>query len=92
MRQCNTSIAELSREAGVSLDIIKKLRTRAGSSTNVETATKIAAYYGKNMQQFLQLEDTFGNESALVELFGLLTPEERVILVRQVRGMIAGRH
>lgn len=91
MERHGTRPADLSRQAGVSLDIIKKLRGRENSSTNAETAGKIAAYYGKNLQQFLRLEDPQGDENTFIALVQLLTPDERAILERQVRGMIAGR-
>jgi hypothetical protein len=87
----HTRPAVLARSAGVSLDIIKKLRTREHSSTNAEVASKIAAYYGKTLEQFIRCEDTATDEASFIALLGLLSADERAILLRQVRGMIAGR-
>jgi hypothetical protein len=73
------------------MGIIKKLRTRPGSTTNAEAGAKIAAYYGKTLDQFLRCEDAASEEDSFIALVGLLSDSEREILLRQVRGMIAGR-
>ena len=47
------SIADISRATGVSSDIVKKLRSREGSTTNVEDAAKLAAYFGQSVEDFM---------------------------------------
>ena len=85
-----TSISDLVSETGVSRDVINKLRARPESSTTVENAMLIAAYYGKTVNQFISLEETDADDAAR-SLVELLTPEERRLLEAQMRGLIAAR-
>lgn len=87
MNRDGTTIADLARGARVSIDVIKKVRSRHGASTNAEAAAKIAAYYGKSVSDFLQCKEVT-DEGAFEALVQLLTPEERKMLVAQMRGMI----
>ncbi len=91
MEKFGPTIAELSRGSGVSVDAIKKLRQRPTGGTGSTIASKIAAYYGKSLEQFMQCQDAAQSEDTLLALIRLLTEDERVILLRQVRGMIAFR-
>lgn len=90
MQDQKTTMTELSKGSGVSIDIIKKLRSREGSSTNVEAATLIAAFYGKTLAEF-----TLGVEPSeigqLETMLELLTPDERRVILAQIRGMVRGR-
>jgi len=85
-----TSITDLVSATGVSRDVINKLRARPESSTTVENAMLIAAYYGKTVNQFISLEQTDSDDAAR-SLIELLTPEERRLLEAQMRGLIAAR-
>lgn len=85
-----TSISDLVSATGVSRDVINKLRARPESSTTVENAMLIAAYYGKTVNQFISLETTNSDDAAKT-LIGLLTPEERRLLEAQMRGLLAAR-
>lgn len=90
MEKEGTSITELVSATGVSRDVINKLRARPNSSTTVENAMLIAAYYGKTVNQFISLEETDANDAA-ASLVSLLTPEERRLLEAQMRGLLAAR-
>lgn len=90
MTKEETSITDLVEATGVSRDVINKLRARPNSSTTVENAMLIAAYYGKTVNQFISLEETDPDDAA-ASLVSLLTPEERRLLEAQMRGLIAAR-
>jgi hypothetical protein len=92
MKTHRTKIADLAKGAGVSEGVIKQIRHRPGGGTGAVNGAKIAAYYGKTLDQFMRGEAQSPNdEDAFVAMVSLLTDDEREILVRQVRGMIAGR-
>ena len=85
-----TAIADLARGSGVSVDIINKLKAREGSSTTAENARAIAAYYGQTLDQFMKCEAE-SEESAFIALVGMLSHEERRILLAQMRGILSAR-
>lgn len=82
-----TTLAELVEGAGVSRDILNKLKARPESSTNVETAVRIAAFYGKTVEQFMRREPS-SREREFLRLFDRLTQQERQLLVAQMRGLL----
>lgn len=88
MEKHETPIADLVRATGVSRDVINKLIARPQSSTVVENAILIAAFYGKSLNAFIAREEP-SNEGRLAALFSLLEPEERRLLEAQMRGLIA---
>lgn len=79
--------SQLARGAGVSSDVIKKLRTRPGSSTSAETATRIARYFGKDMADFIALREDGANDD-LHKLIDLLSDQDRQFLLRQIQGLL----
>lgn len=90
MQRAGIGPAKLAQETGVSLDVIKKLRTHAIETTAVENAILIAAYFGLSLEAFMRAgEDQRGQ--ALSELAALLTPEEARLLEAQLRGLLASR-
>lgn len=89
MEKSNTTIAELAKATGVSEDTLKKIRSRHNASTKAENASKIAAFFGKDVSAFLQCRDV--DDAELGALLDLLTEEERRFLLAQVRGLLAGR-
>ncbi len=91
MEQHGTRIAELAKGAGVSVDTVKKIRTRVGASTSAENAAKIAAFYEKSVLQFIHCEDR-AEHDAFIALLDLLTPAERQFVMAQLRGIIADRN
>ena len=82
---------ELSDRSGVSLDVIKKLRTRAGASTTAENAMLIAAYFGKSVNDFMEMRQA-SEASRLQAMIDLLTPEEQRLLSAQMEGILASRN
>jgi len=83
-----TSLAALARETGVSLDVLKKLKSRATGSTTAENALLIAALYGKTVNQFVAGIEVSADQR-LENLLSLLTPSERQLLEAQMLGLIA---
>jgi transcriptional regulator with XRE-family HTH domain len=90
MQQERVTIAELAKAAGVSADLIKKARTRPNGSMNAEAAARIAAYFGKSVDQFIRREDV-DQADELRRLLRLLSEDEKRFLLAQIRGLAAGR-
>lgn len=90
MEQYGTTIAELSRGAGVSEDVIKKLRTGHSQSTDVEKAMAIAGFYGKTIERFILREES-GEDDGMGALAAMLTERERTILLSQIRAFLETR-
>jgi hypothetical protein len=90
MQHHRVTSAQLSAGTDLSVDMIKKLRTRPEGTTSAEAANRIAGFFGKDLSQFLALEEV-GAEDEFKNLFPLLTPEEKTILTAQIRGLVAGR-
>lgn len=86
----STPLTALSRATGVSLDVLKKLKTRGAGSTTVENGLLIAAYYGETVNQFVAM-DQVTDRQKLNNLFELMTPSERQLLEAQMLGLIAAR-
>lgn len=85
-----TTIADLVTRTGVSRDVINKLKKREASTTTVENAMLIAAFYGKTVNQFILKQDVSPSERAQ-NLFAMLQPEETQLLEAQMRGLLAER-
>lgn len=90
MDKFGTTVAELAHGAGVSEDAIKKIRTRPGGGTRAQTGAKIAAFYGKTLEQFMACAEA-GEEETLLATLRLLDPTERRLILLQAKGIIAGR-
>lgn len=87
MDRYKTTTGDLVDSTGVSADVIKKLRAREASSTTVENAVLIAAFYGKSVNQFISLAEVT-QEDRLRTLFELLTPAEKQLLSAQIEGVL----
>ncbi len=90
MEQHKTKIADLVARTGVSRDVINKLRSRDGSSTTVENAMLIAAFYGKTVNDFVLCRSS-DSDRTLLNLLAMLTPEERRLMEAQLRGVVGSR-
>ncbi|WP_422074142.1 hypothetical protein [Tranquillimonas rosea] len=88
MRKHDTTIAELVSATGVSRNVVNKLKSRPGSSTDVENGMLIAAFYGKTLNEFIQCSDATST-SRLAALFSLLEPEEQRLVEAQIRGLLS---
>ena len=58
MERTGLKIADLSREAGVSVDILKDLVGREKGSTSAENAIAIAKVFGLEVESFMQADDS----------------------------------
>ena len=58
MERTGLKIADLSREAGVSVDILKDLVGRETGSTSAENAIAIAKVFGLEVESFMQADDS----------------------------------
>ena len=58
MERTGLKIADLSREAGVSVDILKDLVGREKGSTRAENAIAIAKVFGLEVESFMQADDS----------------------------------
>jgi transcriptional regulator with XRE-family HTH domain len=90
MDKHGTTVPQLADGAGVSRDVVLKLRSRKTVNTTAVNAARIAAFYGKDVTAFLRCEDSAGEQS-LEALLDLLTEEERRGLTAQVRGILSNR-
>lgn len=90
MEREGTKIVDLVNATGISRDVINKLLAREGSSTVVENAILVSAYYGKTLDQFLRMEDPDASRP-LAALTALLLPDEAQLLEAQIRGILARR-
>jgi len=85
-----TNVTHLAAATGVSRDAINKLRAREGSTTNVENAMLIAAYYGKTVNQFVSMKPA-SEASVISALVELMRPEEQQRLAGKIREILAER-
>lgn len=90
MTQQNTTIAALAKGSGVSADVIKKVRSRDNASAKAEDAWRIAAYFGKSLDQFIRL-DAPADDQEFRSLLALMTPQEKKLLEAQMRAMLQVR-
>ncbi|MSU92328.1 hypothetical protein GE300_22630 [Rhodobacteraceae bacterium 2CG4] len=47
-------LPDIHRKAGVSLDLLKKLKARDGARPNVDDAVRIANYFEKTLSEFIE--------------------------------------
>ena len=85
-----TTITDLVAGTGVSRDVVNKLRAREGSTTTVENALMIAAFYGKTVNQFVNREPA-PQEDIIQALIGLLSDAETRELATQIRSILSDR-
>ena len=90
MTQHQTTIAALAKGSGVSADVIKKVRSREGASAKAEDTWRIAAYFGKELPQFIRCE-AVPDDQEFHSLLGLLNPQEKKLLGAQMRAMLQVR-
>lgn len=86
-----TSVTDLARRTGVSHDAINNMIRREQSSTSIERAMAIAAYYGESVEQFLACAVPNSSFDSVVRLLSLLTPSELRMIEAQLRGLMRAR-
>lgn len=90
MQRHDTKISDLVRVTGISRDVINKLLSRENSTTAVENALLISAFYGKTVETFIAKSDLSASErmDALAEL---LSPDELRLIEAQIQGILQSR-
>lgn len=90
MQRHETRVVDLMRGSGVSRGIINKLIREENGTTGVENAMKLAAFYGKGVEEFVRMQD-IPVDHPLMALAALLSPDEERLVEAQVRGILAAR-
>ena len=85
-----TSVASVARGAGVSKDMLHKLKQGRTMAINVDDAIKIAAYFGQTVNEFVggtreEIEDT------LLRQIAQLSQAERKLLAASLRALLDAR-
>ena len=91
MDQHGPGVSELAQKTEVSRDIINQLRARRNRSTDPKNATRLAAFYGKTYQQFMELAEVPVKERLLRRMVTLLSDTESDDLADQIEEMLAAR-
>lgn len=86
----DTAIVDLVKATGVTRDVVNKLKGRSEASTSVENAILIASFYGKTVNQFIQLQEVSAADR-FHNLLELLPPEDQQTLEAQIHGLLAVR-
>ena len=86
----NYSTAQIARETGVPKTTLDALLQRKTIAPNVHDAVKIAAYFGKSVEEF-ESGETSKQDGRLRALVSRLSDEERIFLEAQLETLIARR-
>lgn len=84
------SVAEVARGAGVSKDQLHKVLQRDNATTNVDDARRVAVYFGRTLDQFLEDKEYTDLDDTVADLMKL-TPQERRFLRNSAKGQLAER-
>ncbi|WP_353345504.1 hypothetical protein [Litorivita sp. NS0012-18] len=90
MNKHDSSVSKIVRATGISRDVLNKLLARENSSTAVENALRISAYFGKTLEQFMSCDEG-GSVGSLSSLVDLLRPDEARLLTAQIQGILRQR-
>lgn len=90
MERDGTKISDLVKVTGISRDVINKLLSREKSTTSVENALLIAAYYEADMKTFIARGEVSAQER-LNAMLDLLQPAERQLIEAQIQGILQSR-
>lgn len=85
------SVAQVSRDTGVSTEQLYKLCQRETASTNVDDAVKLAHYFGKSLDEFLE-DRTAYDRQEIVALYNQLTEQQREFLLDSTKGILSRKH
>lgn len=90
LAETGMSVAEVSRQSGVSKDQLNKLKQRENAKTNVDDARRVAEVFGKTLDGFI--EDGISSEDTeLASLLLRLEPGERQFLLNAAKAQLAAR-
>jgi len=84
-------VSQVAAATGVSDQQLHKLKQRRAGTTNVEDAVKIARFFGKTLEEFLDEPENV-QVSDVLALLNRLSEDEKAILVAQIEGLVASRH
>lgn len=84
------SVAEISRQTGVPKSLIDKLRQERAQAPNVYDALRLAAFFGKTVEEVAGSRVDIGTDEML-GLLGRLKPDERELVRAQLEGLFARR-
>lgn len=81
------SIRKVAMGAGVSYDQLRMVLKRDTATTNVEDGVKVAAYFGMELSQFLEIPEE-QRPAEIVEVYNQLPEHMRQKIVAYGRGML----
>lgn len=81
------SLRKVAIGAGVSYEMLKKLKQTDGYRTNIEDAIKIAAFFGKTIDDFISRPE-LQSDLELIDILSRLRPEDRRFLLNAARAQI----
>ncbi|KAJ03312.1 helix-turn-helix domain-containing protein [Sulfitobacter mediterraneus] len=84
------SLKAVAEAANVSYEQLKKLKQGKTQNTNVEDARRIAAYFGKTLEAFIDSPE-LKEDIELADLLSQLEPSERQFLLNAAKAQIAAR-
>lgn len=92
VRVYGVSLAEVARQTGVSKYLLNALHQRKTQAPNVHDAIRIAAFFGKTVEEFMRPESgEKQGENRLRALAARLTEEERAVLEAQIEVLLRRR-
>lgn len=83
-------VSDISRASKVPQDQIYKLVNKKNLSTNVESAIKIASYFGQTLEEFMGSVHS-GEEQEILRLANQLTAEDLQQMVGFGKGLLAAQ-
>lgn len=84
IRAYDVSIAEVARGSGVSKYLLNALHQRKTTVPNVSDAIKIARYFGKTIEEFLDQPSDPSDRERIMAKMARLSPAEREVLEAQI--------
>jgi transcriptional regulator with XRE-family HTH domain len=80
----DVSIAEVARGSGVSKYLLNALHQRKTTVPNVSDAIKVARFFGKTVEEFLDQPGRATDAERIMAKMARLSPEEREVLEAQI--------
>lgn len=90
VEQSGKSLRHIAEGSDVSYEQLKKLKQGKALTTNVDDAIKIARFFGKTLDEFLD-DPSIRKDAELLSLLSDLQPQEREFLLNAARAQIDAR-
>lgn len=84
------SVSEIAAAAGVNRDALYKVRSGKTKNMAVDDAVKVAAAFGKTIEEFMGLNEA-RVKSELQQQLDLLTDQERALLLGSIKAVVGQR-